>query len=170
MGGPEADAVVATCAAAPAVAVESTDGGPRTSAVAGLLLRLPVQEPAMSDDRDPLAVFDDALVAAVAQERSLDPTALRTLVRRHQEAVRSLPGVDGLVYEWRKAFANDPLLERRPEAYFLALPGHVWIEFASTIEADGDELAAVRDVHERFLRRELGDVLDDREAMVLVRP
>lgn len=124
----------------------------------------------MSDDRDPLAAFDDAIVADVAHERDLDPSALRALVRRHQEAVRSLPGADGLVYEWRKAFADDPLLERRPDAYFLALPGHVWPEFASTLDADGEALAALRDVHERLVRRELGDVLDDREAMLLVRP
>lgn len=124
----------------------------------------------MSEDRDPLSGFDDAVVAAVARERDIDPTALRGLVRRHQETVRSLPGVDGLVYEWRNAFATDPLLERRPEAYYLALPGRVWPEFASALDVDGEELAALRDVHERRVREELGDALDDREPMVLVRP
>jgi hypothetical protein len=124
----------------------------------------------MSEERDPLSLFDDAVVAAVARERGLDPTALRSLVCRHQEAVRSLPGVDDLVYEWRQAFATDPLLERRPDAYYLALPGHVWPEFAAGLDADGDELAAIRDVHERHVRRALGDALGDREPMLLVRP
>lgn len=95
---------------------------------------------------------------------------LRDLVRKQQEVVRSLPGVDDIVYEWRKAFATDPLVECRPDAYYLSVPGHVWPEFASSLSASSEELNAVRAVHDRQFRAVLGDVGGDTDALVLTRP
>jgi hypothetical protein len=124
----------------------------------------------MTDTRDPLDAFDDTVIEAVARERDLEVTELRDLVRRQQEVVRSLPGVDDIVYEWRKAFATDPLVERRDEGYYLSVPSHVWPEFAPSLSASTTELNALRAVHDRQFRAVLGDVGGDDDAIVLTRP
>lgn len=124
----------------------------------------------MPEPRDPLDAFDDTIIETVARERDVEMETLRDLVRRQQELVRSLPGVDDIVYEWRKAFATDPLVERRPDAYYLSVPGHVWPEFASSLSASTEELNAVRAVHDRQFRAVLGDVGGDTDALVLTRP
>ena len=124
----------------------------------------------MADTRDPLDAFEDTVIETVARERGLAVTDLRDLVRRQQESVRDLPGVDDIVYEWRKAFATDPLVERRRDSYFLAVPGHVWPEFASALSVSTEELNALRAVHDRQFRAELGDEAGDSDAMVLSRP
>lgn len=120
--------------------------------------------------RDPLDAFDDSVFVAVAEEYDTSTETLRDLVRRQQELVRRLPGVDDIVYEWRKAFATDPLVERRSDSYFLAVPGHVWPEFASALSVSTAELNALRAVHDRQFRAELGDEAGDADAMVLTRP
>ena len=134
----------------------------------------------MSEPRGPLAGFDDAVVGAVARDRDIDVSELRDLLRRQQRSVRDLPGVDDIVYEWRKAFAREPLLERREDAYLLAVPNHVWPEFAASLSLSDAELLALREVHERQVRTSLrvseggegadGRAGDDREGMVLTRP
>lgn len=120
--------------------------------------------------RDPLAAFDDDVVASVASDRDLSVERLRELLRRQQESVRSLPGVDDLVYEYRKAFARQPLAERHPDAYFLLVPARVWPEFASALSLSDPELAAVRAVHDRQFRAVVGDHDGDRDALVFTRP
>ncbi|SDM22873.1 hypothetical protein SAMN04487949_1351 [Halogranum gelatinilyticum] len=124
----------------------------------------------MADTRDPLDVFEGTVIETVARERGLAVTDLRELVRRHQQSVRDLPGVDNLVYEWRKAFATDPLVERRGDSYFLAVPGHVWPEFGSALSLSTAELNALRAVHDRQLRARLGDEAGDSDAIILTRP
>jgi hypothetical protein len=124
----------------------------------------------MTDTRGPLVAFDDTVIETVARERDLEVTALRDLVRRQQEVVRSLPGVDDIVYEWRKAFATDPLVERRPEGYYLSVPNHVWPEFATSLSVSTAELNALRAVHDRQFRAVLGDDGGDNDAIVLTRP
>lgn len=142
--------------------------------------------PSMTDpDRDPLAAFDDGVLARVARERDLPPDRLRELAARQQETVRGLPGVDDLVYEYRKAFARDPVAERRAAAYYLLVPGHVWPEFGDALSLSEAELAALRALHDRQLRAAVGadptrsrtpsgtavgDRDGDREPLVLVRP
>lgn len=127
----------------------------------------------MSDARDPLAVFDEAVVAAVARESGLDAETLRGAIRRHQEQMRDLPGVEDLVYEWRKTLPQDPLLERREDAYLLVVHPNVWPQFVDALDLDDDELAALREVHARVLADNVGadDIPDDeRDAMIVVRP
>ena len=120
--------------------------------------------------RDPLAPFDDAVFAAVAEEFDTSTAALRDLVRRQQEAVRRLPGVDDIVYEWRRGFPNDPVVERRQEAYYLSVADTVWPEFAAALSLDEREATLLRTVHQRQLEATVGgSPTGDRGAMVLTR-
>lgn len=86
----------------------------------------------MDARRDPLVPFDAAVIGAVAAERGFDGSTLHERVRDHQAAVRELPGVEDLVYEWRRAFPRNLLVERRTEAYYLRVPTHVRPEFGDT--------------------------------------
>ncbi|PSP31781.1 hypothetical protein BRC64_08845 [Halobacteriales archaeon QH_10_67_22] len=127
-------------------------------------------------ERDELAVFDEAVVADVAADHGLDSDRLADLARTHQSNVRDLPGVDDIVYEWRNYFHMDPLLARTETAYYLALPDHVWDEFAEDIDLDGDRRAALVALHDRQARNDADTAgldtgrLDGDRAVVLTRP
>jgi len=127
-------------------------------------------------DRDELDAFDADLVAAVAEEHDVDRDRLTTLARTHQSNVRDLPGVDDIVYEWRNQFHLDPLLARTTATYYLALPAHVWDEFAESLGATDAERAALVALHDRQTRQDAEEVgadvgrLDGDEAVVLTRP
>lgn len=97
--------------------------------------------------RDPLAAFDDAVVEAVASEADIETADLLELLRRHQAQMRDLPGAENLVYEWRKAFPWDVLVERREEAYLLTVAASVWPEFGDALDFSDAELDAVKRVH-----------------------
>ncbi|WP_380675648.1 hypothetical protein [Salinigranum sp. GCM10025319] len=120
--------------------------------------------------RDPLAPFDDATFAAVAREFDVPAATVRELVRRHQELVRRLPGVDDVVYEWRNGFPTDPVIERRPDVYFLSVAETVWPEYVAALSLDDEEAAVLRAVHRRQLEASIGgQPTGDRGAMVLTR-
>lgn len=119
--------------------------------------------------RDPLAAFDDDVVAAVAAERDLSAASLSELIERHQRLVRELPGVEDVVYEWRKTLPDDPLVERREAAYYLAVAPAVWAEYGEALDADAADLDALRAVHDRQLRSAGDPPEGDREAIVLTR-
>ncbi|AUV81546.1 hypothetical protein C2R22_07655 [Salinigranum rubrum] len=120
--------------------------------------------------RDPLAPFDDRVFDAVAEEYDASTTTLRDLVRRQQELVRRLPGVDDIVYEWRRGFPNDPVVERREEAYYLSVADTVWPEFATALSLDDREATLLRAVHRRQLEASVGGrPTGERGAMVLTR-
>jgi hypothetical protein len=87
--------------------------------------------------------------------------------------MRDLPGVEDLVYEWRTRY-RDPLLARRPEAYYLMLPPDVWEEFDTVLEYDDPVLQALRAVHTRRTHRDLDErstspLGDHAQAIVIVR-
>lgn len=126
----------------------------------------------MTDDRDPLAVFEDHVIGDVATESGADPAVLRDRVRHHQVSMRELPGIEDLVYEWRNLFHRDPLVERTDAAYVLVVREHVWEEFGDRLELTADELEQLRAVHARQAREyaENTDRLDDDEPIVLTRP
>jgi hypothetical protein len=126
----------------------------------------------MTDTRPPLSPFDDETFATVASETGLGADPLRDLTRRHQEGVRDLPGVDDIVYEWRNHFHLDPLVVRTETAYVLALPDHVWEEFAEGLAASGEAMAALKSVHDRQARRLAADTdrFEGDRAVVLTRP
>jgi hypothetical protein len=119
--------------------------------------------------RDPLEPFDEAVIEAVAADHDLDSATLRALVERHQQQMRDLPGVENLVYEWRKTLPRDPLVERREDVYLLVVHPDVWPQFADALEFDDDVLAAVRAVHARQLSAETTAQRDDRDAMIVTR-
>ncbi|PSP52829.1 hypothetical protein BRC74_05620 [Halobacteriales archaeon QH_7_68_42] len=127
-------------------------------------------------ERDALGVFDAGLVTEVAGDHDIDSDRLSTLARTHQSNVRDLPGVDDIVYEWRTQFHQDPLLARTSAAYYLALPDHVWDEFAEDIGASEAERAALVDLHGRQTRIDADEVgadtarLETSEPVVLTRP
>lgn len=135
--------------------------------------------------RDPLAAFDDNVVTAVASEADIEAADLRELLRRHQAQMRDLPGAENLVYEWRKAFPWDVLVERREEAYLLTVATAVWPEFGDALGFSDAELDAVKRVHADQLAaavdadRTAADdgratdddaALRDREALIVTRP
>lgn len=126
-------------------------------------------------DSDPLAAFDDDIVAAVARETGLSASRLREALRRQQEYARSLPTVDGLVYDWRRALPYDPLVRRDETAYYLVFTPSVWTEFGEQLSFDDETLAATRAVHDRQLGHVLTthgedrSVVDGGAAMVLTR-
>jgi hypothetical protein len=134
--------------------------------------------------RDELAAFEDDLVASVGAEveperdAEVGPERLAALAREHQAGVRDRPGVDNIVYEWRRQLPGDPLLRRTRAVYVLALPEGVWAEFLDELGADGQEAAALRRLHARQADRLL-DSADtngaanrpgDHAMLVLVRP
>ena len=127
-------------------------------------------------ERDALGVFDAGLVTDVAGDHDIDSDRLSTLARTHQSNVRDLPGVDDIVYEWRTQFHQDPLLARTSAAYYLALPDHVWDEFAEDIGVSEAERAALVDLHGRQTRIDADEVgadtarLETSEPVVLTRP
>lgn len=107
---------------------------------------LPVE--AMSAPTEPGTPFADDVVAAVADEHDLDAAALASLADRHQRSVRSLPGVDELVYEWRKNF-DGAVLDRTEVTYYLSVPEWVWGEFGESLDLSADATDALAAVHRR---------------------
>lgn len=126
----------------------------------------------MADSRPPLAGFDRETFDTISEETALSPDRLRTLTRRHQQSIRDLPGIDNIVYEWRNHFHLDPLLARTDTVYTLALPDHVWDEFADRLDVSETELDGLRAVHDHQARRLVDPThrLDDEAAFVLTRP
>lgn len=108
------------------------------------------------------AVFDESLVEAAAAANDVDPSELAALIYRHQTSVAALPGVEELVYEWRKHF-DDPLLARTERAYYLAVPDTVWDEFAAHLDVRDAARDALVDVHRRTAASHL-DVAPDPPA------
>lgn len=117
-----------------------------------------------------LRPFDDDLIDEVATEVGLTPPALRELVDRHQAAVRDTPGVDDLVYEWRRFYPYDPVIARTDTAYIVAPDETVWDEFATALDLPPTEREALMTVHARQARRRAApDRLDGTAPMVLTR-
>lgn len=126
----------------------------------------------MAEPRDPLAAFDDRVLEATAAEVDYSPDALRELVRRHQALVRETPGVDDLLYEWRKYYPYDPLVARTDRAFHVVLRDRVWTEFTDRLGLSSAERRALLAVHERQAHAEAddGNVLEGGAPMVLTRP
>ncbi|QLC34415.1 hypothetical protein EFA46_009415 [Halarchaeum sp. CBA1220] len=91
-----------------------------------------------------------AAVERVADDSDLSVEALRAALGDLQSLASDSPGVasvDDLVYEWRTAFRDDPLVERTPDAYYLAVPARVWADFAERLDWSDAERDAVEAVH-----------------------
>ncbi|RDI70775.1 hypothetical protein [Halopelagius longus] len=125
------------------------------------------------DERDPLAVFDDDVVSRTAEETGVGADRIRSVARSHQQTVRDLPGVEDIVYEWRRSLPKNPLVERRTEAYFLAVDATVWGEYGDALSLSLEEFDALRALHANQLAATLGSDAapdDGRLPLVLTRP
>lgn len=128
------------------------------------------------DDTDALlAPFDDDIVTAVAARMDTTAAALRDLLRRHQRSARDFPGVDNLVYEWRKYLPYDPVVARTDEAFHCVVLPEVWGDFADSLDTDDREFEQLLTVHDRQARHdaeargESTEVFDGATAMLLTR-
>ncbi|EMA22852.1 MULTISPECIES: hypothetical protein [Haloarcula] len=120
-----------------------------------------------------LAPFDDEVVRGVAGANSVDEEQLRTALADHQQTMRDNPGVEDLVYEWRKRF-DDAVLRRTPETFFIAVRETVWEEYGAHLGLDDYLLAAVVAVHQEQVLRETAvdssAIDEDTVALVVSRP
>lgn len=141
----------ATGTTEPAGATEAVDGTADESTLADRLAT-PV---------DPAAPF------AGVTDRA--PERLATALAAIQAAVRESPSVADVVYEYRRAFPADPLIERHGDAYYLAVPSHVWPEFATAAELDERTRDDCQRVHAAVFRAVVGEApAAEREPLVLV--
>ncbi|GGN23789.1 hypothetical protein [Halarchaeum nitratireducens] len=104
----------------------------------------------MDDDHDhPVSTSE---IDEVLAERDVPADRLDAALAALQKLASDSPGVESvedLVYEWRNAFRDDPLVERTAEAYYLAVDERVWRDFASRLDWDAAVREAVRAAHER---------------------
>lgn len=125
--------------------------------------------------RDLPAAFDRETVATVAAEYDRDADALAALVARAQSYLAGFPGIEDLIYEWKRTFAYDPVVARDETRYIVVLLPHVWTELADQLDISAGELDALRAVHDRQsradfeVRAEDPSVFEGGEPMVLVR-
>lgn len=125
------------------------------------------------DGRDQLVAFDENVVSRTVDETNVGTERLRDVAQSHQQMVRELPGVEDIVYEWRRALPKNPLLERRTEVYYLAVDATIWGEYGDALSLSETDFDALRTLHENQLAAALGpeSVPDDgRLPLVLVRP
>ncbi|RLM96014.1 hypothetical protein [Haloarcula sp. Atlit-7R] len=120
-----------------------------------------------------LAPFDDTVVRGVAETNRVDEKQLRSALADHQRTMRENPGVEDLVYEWRKRF-DDAVLYRTPETFFVAVIETVWEEYGTHLGLDDYLLAAVVAVHQEQVLRETavesGAIGENAVALVVSRP
>jgi hypothetical protein len=124
-------------------------------------------------DADLMAPFDDEVVRAVAAENDVDRDVLADTLVDHQRTMQENPGVEDLVYEWRKQYA-DPVLERTPDRYVVGVRATVWEEYGEYLDLEDQVLAALVAVHQEQVLRTLSeDALagaEDLVPLIAVRP
>ncbi len=98
-------------------------------------------------DETLLAPFDLAVIRTTAQRNDVEEGVLRDALATHQRTMRENPGVEDLVYEWRKQY-DDPVLLRTPDLFIVAVPPTVWEEYGTHLELDDGVLPAVVAVHQ----------------------
>lgn len=93
--------------------------------------------------------FDDQTVSRVAATLGVRESVLAESARSVQAAISDYPGVsvDGLIYEWRQAFADDPVVERMPTAWVLRVPERVWNDVTNRAGVRDDVEPALRALH-----------------------
>lgn len=124
---------------------------------------------------DPVALFDTDRLASVAADRGIAVDALEDLVQRHHAHADSMPGVDELVFEWRRFLDYEPLVARTADAYHLAVDESIWREFGEQMGLDEAAVDALMLLHDREARAVAARrdrptaAYDRRAAMVLTR-
>jgi hypothetical protein len=94
------------------------------------------------------SLFDGSHAEAVARDHDVDAASLVETLGAHQESVERLPGVENIVYEWRKGY-EDPLIARMESAYYLVVPRTVWTEFAAALDLEAQMRDAAIETHRR---------------------
>lgn len=132
----------------------------------------PGREPGPMTDDDLLAPFDLAVIRTTAQHNDVEEGVLRDALAAHQRTMRENPGVEDLVYEWRKQY-DDPVLVRTPDVFVLALPPTVWEQYGDYLDFEDDVLPAVAAVHaEQTLRSDTvsaSELASDRAPLLVAR-
>ncbi|MCG1003040.1 MULTISPECIES: hypothetical protein [Halobacterium] len=111
--------------------------------------------------------FDDEILERVATDSGVTETALREAAASVQATLAGHPGltVDGLVYEWRQAFRDDPLVERRPDAWILRVPERVWADVRDRAAVPENVEDALTALHATEVN---GEQSSERDGVVLV--
>lgn len=104
---------------------------------------------------DDASLFDRSHIDATARDHDVDVSALSAVAADHQANVESLPGVENLVYEWRKQYQS-PLIARTRRAYYLAVPKWVWDEFGDALGTRSALLDALAELHRRTVVERTG--------------
>ncbi|WP_435096231.1 hypothetical protein [Halarchaeum sp. P4] len=105
-----------------------------------------------------------ATVEAVAADAPLSVADLSDALGALQSLASDSPGVesvDDLVYEWRTAFRDDPLVERTSDAYYLSVSGRVWADFADRLDWSDEERAAAEAAHAAAFTDDQADDVED---------
>jgi hypothetical protein len=92
--------------------------------------------------------FDPAIVRDVAAAADRSDSWLDAQLARHQRSMESLPGIENLVYEWRKQY-GDVVISRTSDQYVVAVPDWVWDEFADALELETGGVEPLVEVHRR---------------------
>lgn len=115
--------------------------------------------------------FDDGVVAEAAATHDLPVSDLRDALEGVQELADRHIGVDGLVYDWRGSFREDPLVDRTADEWRLVVETGVWRDFADRCDLDRATLRAVMAVHAAHVDARIdADELPLGDPMVLARP
>jgi hypothetical protein len=114
--------------------------------------------------------FDDRTVSRVAATIGVGERDLAAAARDVQRAVGEYPGVsvDGLVYEWRQAFAVDPLVQRTPTAWVLRVPERLWRDVTNRAGVREEVEPALRALHGTETPDDLEALDGDTERVTLV--
>jgi|AntRauMinimDraft_4_1070384.scaffolds.fasta_scaffold02024_3 hypothetical protein len=115
--------------------------------------------------------FDDRTVSRLADTLGVREADLGESARSVQNAIADYPGVsvDGLVYEWRQAFADDPVVEQSPTAWVLRVPERVWRDVTNRAGVRDDVEPALRALHGTETPADVGETEPkDAERVTLV--
>ncbi|MFC7076515.1 hypothetical protein [Haloarcula halophila] len=124
-------------------------------------------------DEDLLEPFHLAVIRSVANESDVPEPTLRDALEAHQQTMRDSPGVDELVYEWRKRF-DAPVLAQSDSVYIVAVHPGVWEEYGEHLDLEEDVLGAVAAVHQEQTLRDdrvtFEDIDPDAVPLIVARP
>ena len=123
-------------------------------------------------DTELLRPFDADVIRTVAKANDIEIEPLRETLADHQRTMQQNPGVENLVYEWRKQY-DDPVLARTDTVFIVAVLPTVWEEYGDYLDIDPPLLRAVTAAHqEQTLRTpdiSLSGMPPDHAALVVGR-
>lgn len=114
--------------------------------------------------------FERDTVSRVASTVGVREADLAEAAASLQAAVDDYPGrtVDGLVYEWRQAFREDPLVERTQSRWVLRVPERVWRDLCERAGVRDDLRSALTALHGAAARDVEFEEASEEERVTLV--